>query len=191
MTSEPGKGRLLVATPLLGDPNFERTVVLLLEAGEDGAVGIVLNRPTDTVLTEALPEWAVHAAHPPVVFVGGPVQQDSAIGLARSDGLDGTGDGDGEGPVSLVLADVGILNLSWEAEDAAPAVDVVRIFAGYAGWAPGQLEVEIEAGAWFVVDGQPDDALSPDPEALWRSVLRRQRDELALFAAFPDDPSMN
>jgi len=176
---------LLVATPLLGDPNFERTVVLLLEATEEGAVGVVLNRPSETGLVDALPGWATRAADPAVVFVGGPVDQTAAIGLARGDGTDD------DGPVTPVLADVGILDLGREGEIETLAVDAVRIFAGYAGWGPGQLEGEIDQGAWFVVDATPDDALSSDPEELWRSVLRRQQRDLAMFAAFPDDPSMN
>jgi putative transcriptional regulator len=180
MTVEPAQGRLLVATPLLGDPNFERTVVLLLEANEDGAVGVVLNRPSGTVLVDALPEWAGRAADPAVVFVGGPVEQTAAIGLARHD----------DGLTAEVLDGVGLVDLGQE-PDTAPAVEAVRIFAGYAGWGPGQLEVEIDEGAWFVVDADPDDPLSPDPEDLWRSVLRRQRGEVALYAAFPDDPSLN
>jgi putative transcriptional regulator len=180
MIVEPARGRLLVATPLLGDPNFERTVVLLIEANADGAVGVVLNRPSDTVLVDALPEWAGRAADPAVVFVGGPVEQTAAIGLARH----------GNGPATEVLDGVGLLDLGQE-PGAAPAVDAVRIFAGYAGWGPGQLEGEIEEGAWFVVDADPADALSPDPDDLWRSVLRRQRDQVALYAAFPDDPSLN
>ncbi|MCU1460084.1 MAG: hypothetical protein JWO37_159 [Acidimicrobiales bacterium] len=184
MTVEPGRGRLLVATPMLGDPNFERTVVLLLEANDDGAVGIILNRPSDTGLVDALPEWAARAADPPVVFVGGPVERTAAIGLARADAA-------ADGVVTPVLADVGILDLDWEPDGRGPRLDGVRIFAGYAGWGPGQLEEEIEQGAWFVVHADPADALSPDPDALWRVVLRRQPGDLALFAAFPDDPSMN
>jgi putative transcriptional regulator len=179
------KGRLLVATPALGDANFDRTVVLLLEHGDEGALGVVLNRPSVTDVDGPLPEWGALAARPPVFFVGGPVQPNAIIGLARvrSDELP-----DGWSPV---LGPLGVIDLSRDPADVGPAVEEVRLFAGYAGWEAGQLEGEIEAGAWFVVDADMHDALSPEPDELWRAVLRRQRGTLALFAQFPPNPSMN
>lgn len=179
------KGRLLVATPSLGDPNFEHAVILLLEHGEDGAVGVVLNRPTGTDLADPLPGWSRLAAEPPVVFVGGPVSPDAAICLARS------------WPDELLEAyeplmdSLGTLDLSADPDEVAAGVQGVRVFVGYAGWGPGQLEGEIAAGAWWVVDASPDDALSAEPEELWRSVLRRQPGRLAMFANYPANPAMN
>jgi len=186
MTTQQLTGRLLVATPILGDPNFDRTVVLVLEHSDDGAVGLVLNRPSDTEVAEPLPEWDDVAAVPSVIFVGGPVSQSAVIGLARS-GAAGTA----YAGWREVGGGIAIVDLAEGRPDGALAVDSLRLFAGYAGWGPFQLEAEIDAGAWWVVDAAPDDALSPDPERLWTSVLRRQRSRLAMHAHFPDDPSAN
>jgi len=166
------RGRLLVATPLLGDPNFERTVVLLLEHTDEGAVGVVLNRPTDLDFVDPLPAWYGLAAYPPVVFAGGPVGPGSAIGLGRAP--DGT----------VATVDLGL-------DPADHAVEEVRVFSGYAGWSDGQLEDEIDAGAWWVVASEPDDAMSPEPDGLWRAVLHRQTNGLALFDNFPRDVRRN
>ena len=189
------KGRLLVASPNLGDPHFVRTVILMLEHGEEGALGVVLNRPSDLDLAEPLPEWARAAAHPPVVFIGGPVAPSAAVCLARLGPRGGT---DGwqqllgpSGPESEGGGSVGTLDLDSDPDKAIPRLDEIRVFAGYAGWGPGQLEDEIAEGGWFVVDAQAGDALSPLPENLWAAVLRRQRGALALFAAYPADPGMN
>ena len=179
------KGRLLVATPNLGDPNFERTVVLVLEHGDAGALGLVINRPSDLDLAEPLPQWAGAAAHPSVVFIGGPVAPSAAVCLARL----ATGDGaDGWQPL---LGPVGTLDLDSDPDHALPRLGEIRVFAGYAGWGPAQLESEIGAGGWFVVDAHHADPLSHAPEDLWSTVLRRQRGSVALFAAFPTDPSLN
>ena len=167
------KGRLLVATPALGDPNFERTVVLLLEHNEEGAAGVVLNRPTDMELVGHLPDWEDRAALPGVVFVGGPVQPTGVICLALS--------GDA----------IETVDPTQPPEDVGAVVDRIRVFAGYAGWGPGQVEAEIMEGAWFVVDGLPDDAMSDHPDDLWRAVLRRQPGRIRLFANYPDDIRAN
>lgn len=191
------RGRLLVADPRLTDPNFERAVVLLLAHGSDGAVGVVLNRPGDLEVEEALAEWRHLAAAPAVVFVGGPVEPGGVICLARRRGGGGPFDGlngeDAGGPQgwSDVIGPVGVFHIEGDPAEAEAAVDALRFFAGYAGWAPGQLEGEIEAGGWFVVDAEPNDALSTRPGQLWRDVLRRQRSPLALVASYPADPEMN
>ncbi|MGH9279943.1 MAG: YqgE/AlgH family protein [Acidimicrobiales bacterium] len=179
------KGRLLVATPALNDPNFERTVVLILEHGDDGAVGVVLNRPSETDLSDPLPGWQRLATDPRVIFVGGPVAPDAAICLAQS-----WPDEHIEAYQPL-LDSLGTVDLSVDPDDVSSALAAVRVFVGYAGWGAGQLEDEIEAGAWFVVDARPDDALSADPESLWEAVLRRQPGTLAMFANFPANPSFN
>ncbi|MBV9410710.1 MAG: YqgE/AlgH family protein [Acidimicrobiia bacterium] len=179
------KGRLLVATPALGDGIFDRSVVLIIEHDDtEGAFGVVLNRPSTTDVEGALPEWARLAASPPVVFVGGPVSPEAAICLAR------VSQADAEGWVPVVGA-IGALDLSQDVDLLAAAVDEVRLFAGYAGWTRGQLEDEIEAGAWFVVDALEGDVLNDDPDSLWQRVLRRQRGRLAMFAAYPEDPTTN
>jgi putative transcriptional regulator len=180
-------GRLLVAAPALGDPNFDRTVVLLLQHSDEGAFGIVLNRPTDTEVGEALPEWRSRASDPPVVFVGGPVQRDGVLGLGerRHDptGLRPVGEDD-----FVAVGRVGPVDLNRPEDDR---FDRVRLFAGYAGWSAGQLEGEIEADAWFVVSARPDDAFATAPERLWSDVLRRQPGELRLLANYPLDPRNN
>lgn len=184
----PDAGRLLVATPVIGDPNFERSVVLLLEHEvEGGTAGVVLNRPSTTDLLEPLPAWDRLAAHPAVVFSGGPVDPERAIALARAPRAVAVG-AEGFRPV---LGDVGTLDLNLDPDAVGADVEQVRIFAGYAGWGPGQLAAELEAGAWWVVEGSPRDAVATDPTHLWRTVLARQPGELQLFAGYPDDPSLN
>jgi putative transcriptional regulator len=179
------KGKLLVATPDLEDPNFFRTVVLVLDHTDDGAVGVVLNRPSAAAVAEPLPEWAPLAAEPAVVFVGGPVQPEAAIGLGRRVGA---GDPDG---FAALFGEVGTVDLERPPTAVAPEVDQVRVFAGYSGWGPGQLEGELAANGWFVVDADRADPWSADPADLWREVLRRQRGELKVFANFPMDPHAN
>ena len=181
----PIAGRLLVATPLLGDPNFDRTVVLMLEHSDEGALGVVLNRPSEIDLAGSLPHWDTLAAPPSVVFVGGPVSQGAVIALARVQAETDTE------AWSRVLPRVGVLDLTLGLESLGVEVEEVRVFTGYSGWGPGQLEGEIDEGAWFVVDADPSDAMVEDPDALWSAVLKRQGGELAKFALYPRDPSVN
>lgn len=178
-------GRLLVATPVIGDPNFERTVVLLLEHGDDGAFGLVLNRPSDLDLLDLLPEWSGVATSPRVVFVGGPVEPQQAISLARADPAR-------TGPAwRPLVGDIGTLDLDRTPAEVGPGLVELRVFAGYAGWGAGQLEGEIAAGAWFVVDAEPADVFAKHPDELWSQVLGRQEGVTAWFARYPDDPSSN
>ena len=182
------KGQLLVASPTLLDPNFRRTVILILEHSEPGAVGVVLNRPSETDLLQPLPNWWDRAAPPPVVFVGGPMKQSDAIclGIAGAD-MDEMAASAGWQPV---VGDLGVVDLNLTPEEVPVAR--LRVFAGYAGWTAGQLEDEIEAGGWFVIEGFPQDAVDSEPDQLWRSVLRRQsRPELVMVATYPASPSLN
>jgi putative transcriptional regulator len=181
---DPMTGRLLVATPALQSPDFDRTVVLVLEHGDHGALGVVLNRPSELAVAEPLPQWEPFVADPAVVFVGGPVAPSAAICLAQARGET---DADAWKPL---FDGLGTLDLEGHPEDV-PVLDRLRVFAGYAGWGPGQLEGEIEEGAWFVVAAEPGDALSTEPRDLWRTVLRRQGGEYALVSTFPPDPTMN
>jgi len=184
--STPTRGRLLVAGPPLEDPNFRRTVVFMIEHNDDGALGVVLNRPSPIDIADALPQWVGLAAAPPAVFIGGPVEQGAVLGLGRL-----VDDAAPEG-LTPVHAGIGVLDL--EADPARLLGDVggVRLFTGYAGWGPGQLEAELAMGGWFVVDAEPSDVTTTAPDDLWRAVLRRQPDEdLALLALFPDDLSAN
>jgi putative transcriptional regulator len=179
------RGRLLVATPLLGDPNFERTVILVIEHTEEGALGVVLNRPSPLRVEQALDDWAEHAAAPAVVFIGGPVATGSVIALARRRGdLP-------EEAWSEVLPRIGVLDIGHDAALLATALDGVRIFTGYAGWGASQLEGEIDEGAWWAVEALAGDALTTAPEALWRTVLERQPQPLRQWARYPPDPAAN
>lgn len=179
------RNRLLVATPVLGDPNFERTVILILEHGDEGAIGVVLNRPTGAGMAGPLAGWGELASEPPVLFRGGPVSPDSAVCLARV-----LPEAERPGWEPLVGA-VGLLDLSADPSLFAPAVQALRVFVGYAGWTDGQVESEIEVGAWFVVDLLPDDPFSIAPGELWGSVLRRQGGPLAMYANYPTTPTSN
>jgi len=178
--------RLLVATPTLLDPNFLRTVVFIVEHTPEGALGVVLNRPSTAALVEALPEWCHLAAEPAVAFVGGPVQaHEAVIGLGRASCVD-TGDG-----WEPLLDAVGSVDLGRAPVEVRPPIAEVRVFAGYAAWGPGQLDGELEMNGWYVVDAEPDDLLTSTPDALWRAVLRRQGGELAMAANCPIDPRTN
>jgi putative transcriptional regulator len=183
-------GRLLVATPALIDPNFARVVILLLQhSPDDGALGVVLNRPSGTDVAEVLPAWRVLTPEPARIFAGGPVQPQAAICLGR--GRVGAPPSSSYAALPGGAAVLGTVDLDATPDDVAPAVEQVRIFAGYAGWSPGQLEDEVEEGSWWVLDALPGDPFSPRPEALWPQVLRRQGAPLAFAAIYPADPTLN
>jgi putative transcriptional regulator len=191
MEDESLSGRLLAATPLLGDPNFRRTVILIVEDDPDeGTLGVVLNRPTEVPLGQVLEAWTELVTGPPVVFRGGPVSPNSALALALARGEDeplGWRSLDG----SPLMARVGLVDLEAPPELLAEGISSFRVFAGYAGWGAGQLRAEIEQGAWYVLAGEPADAFITEPERLWPAVLRRQGGDLALVATYPDDPVLN
>lgn len=170
-------GRLLVASPDLADPNFHRTVVLMLAHDDGGALGVVLNRPSDIPVDDGLPGWSGVAAPPACVYLGGPVEPQAALGL---------GEGEGE-PSDMIVGLLGAIDLSGRPEGYRS----VRVFAGYAGWGPVQLDREVARGDWFVVDARVGDVTTSTPDRLWREVLRRQRSRVAVFATVPDDPSLN
>lgn len=183
--STPTKGRLLVATPPLEDPNFDRTVVYVLEHHDEGALGVIINRPIDEELHEPLDRWSDLASG--VVFLGGPVEPDALIALALTKQVLSEAT-DELAPVSGTIASA---DLTADPAFVAARVNAVRVFRGYSGWGPGQLESEIEAGAWLVLDAEPTDVFDPAPDELWRVVLRRQGGRLAWLADAPDDLSMN
>lgn len=173
---ESYSGRLLLATPRLLDPNFYRTVILMLQHDEEGTLGVVLNRLTLERAADHLPEWIDRVAEPGLVHYGGPVEPEVAIGLSL------TGDGPATGVPGLSLVDL--------ASTPAGGGSLVRVYSGYAGWGAEQLEVEIATGSWYVVQASPDDPFD-DPEEQWRRILRRQPGFLSLVSTFPDDISLN
>jgi putative transcriptional regulator len=183
----PTKGRLLVATPPLADPNFDRSVVFVLEHHDEGAIGVVLNRPTGEHLDEPLDRWAELQAEPGAVFIGGPVETDALIALAATRP---TAEADSE-LLAPIVGDIASADLTADPALVAGDVEGVRVFRGYAGWGPGQLEGEIEQGAWLVLDAVTSDVFTDAPDDLWRAVIRRQPGRLAWLAMAPDDLSSN
>jgi putative transcriptional regulator len=183
----PAAGRLLVATPALVDPNFDHTVVLLLDVDENGALGVVLNRPSPVAVDEILGGWSDLVTRPDVLFQGGPVSTDSALAVATLTSEDG---GD---PVGFrrLYGETGIVDLDAPTELFGAALSGLRIFAGYAGWAAEQLEAEIEEGSWYLVSSVASDVFDDDPAGLWGRVLRRQPGELAWVSTRPVDPTLN
>ncbi len=178
-------GRLLVAEPMLGDPNFDRAVVLMIEHSDDGALGLVLNRPTDLSVAGALPSWDRLATEPAVVHVGGPVESQSGWCLARV--LDPVG----RPGVVRLLGDLGLVDLELDPAEVSSWITDLRLYAGYSGWGPGQLDDELSQEAWFVVDAEPSDPFLADGASLWRRILARQHGSLARLSLFPPHPSLN
>ena len=169
-------GSLLVATPALIDPNFYRTVVLLLQHDQEGCVGVVLNRPTGEPVADHLPGWAHLVPDPKTVNYGGPVEPEVAIGISL------VPEGMPTGVPGLSLVDL--------TDDPGDLHQPVRIYSGYSGWGSDQLESEIAMGSWYVVQASPDDPFDAD-EGHWRRVLRRQPGFLSVVSTFPDDASLN
>ncbi|MBR7742932.1 YqgE/AlgH family protein [Phycicoccus sp. BSK3Z-2] len=186
MSALPATGRLLVATPQIEEGVFRRSVVLVLHHGDDGAQGVVLNRPIEAGIDSVLPGWESVASSPATMFQGGPVQLDSALGLVAV-----PGDSPAPTGVRRLFGAVALVDLDSTPADVATEVSGLRIFAGYAGWSEGQLDTEIATGSWYVVDAEPGDAFSGDPGGLWHRVLRRQAPPLRWVAWFPADPELN
>ena len=178
------RGKLLLAGPMLKDPNFDRTVVLITEHTEEGAMGLVLNRPADAIVEDAVPDLAWVAEDEQHVFVGGPVAPTGVIVLAEWS--------DPAQAVVLLEDDLGFVPGDVENTDAlAAAIRRARVYAGHAGWGPGQLEEELAEEAWIVEAPLREELFSPDPEGLWAAVLRRMGREFALLSTMPPDPSLN
>jgi putative transcriptional regulator len=182
--SELHAGLLLVATPALTDPNFFRTVVLLMDTDGDGAAGVILNRALDVDAGEHLPDWHDRLAPPRRIFEGGPVQPETGIGVALRPGIPA------DGTWTPIPGGVGFVDVSSSPDEIGDIAEA-RIFSGYSGWGAGQLEMEISVGSWFVVTGTVDDVFDPVPSTLWRRVLLRQERHIARYADYPIDPSVN
>ncbi len=186
-TSPQTKGRLLLATPPLEDPNFDRTVIYVLEHHDDGAIGLVLNRPSDEALEAPLDRWIDLQTAPSSVFTGGPVETNAMIGMATTKVLV-------DEPLEHITPISGLIastDLSADPAIVAAHVDTVRVFRGYAGWGAGQLNAEIDEGAWLVLDAEIEDVFSDRPDELWHTVLKRQPGRLSWLALAPDDLSLN
>lgn len=177
---------MLVAAPALGDPDFFRTVVFLIEHDDTGTVGVIINRPSRTPVGQILPEWQDVMSEPSVVFNGGPVQRDGALGLGRLTGSSDAGTG-----LRAVSGGLALVDLDADAAQVSVGAQHLRVFAGHAGWSVGQLEAEIVDGGWYVVAGGLDDVFSERPGGLWKTVLRRQPTPLSLLSTYPVDVGLN
>jgi putative transcriptional regulator len=179
---EPLAGKLLIAGPALWDPNFRRTVVLIGHHDEEGAVGVVLNRATEVSVKEVAPPLGPLVEPEASLFIGGPVQPSAAVVLA-----------DFEHPeVARVIAFGSIGFLPDEVDTGeGEGVRRARVFAGHAGWGPGQLEAELGEGSWIVEPATEDDVFTDEPDRLWERVLRRKGHKYDLLRTMPVDPASN
>ena len=179
------RGQLLLSAPNLFDPNFRRTVLLIAEHNEDGAMGVVLNRPAEVTVGEAVPDllW-LGGVGEESVYAGGPVATDSVIVLAEFE--------DPDMAAALVVGDVGFVPaVTDDVEQLASGVRRSRVFAGHAGWGPGQLDAEMDESSWIVAPAEPGDVFAEDPDELWAAVMRRKGREYKLLASMPVDPTLN
>ena len=177
------RGQLLIASPVISDPNFRRTVVLIAEHGDEGAMGVVLNRPSETRVEDAASPLEVLVDEGSVIFTGGPVEPAAVVVLAEFD--------DPEEAATIVVGDVGFMRSEADPIDVGDRTRRARVFAGYAGWGGGQLEAELAGEAWIVEPATPDVVFAEDVDALWSDVLRRKGGEFAIIATMPPDPSLN
>jgi putative transcriptional regulator len=176
-------GQLLLASPALRDPNFARTVVLVSVHSAEGAMGVVLNRPSAVTVGEAVPQLEQAVAEQEPLYVGGPVQPSSIVFLAEF--LDPSPAG------LLVFGRVGFPAPDADIDELAEATGRTRVFAGYAGWGEGQLDAEVDGGDWIAHAALPEDVFTEIPQELWSSVLTRKGGSYALIARMPPDPSVN
>jgi putative transcriptional regulator len=176
-------GQLLIAGPTLLDPNFWRTVVLVVDHSDEGAFGLVLNRVSETTVGEAVPELEELVDSEERLFIGGPVQPSGVVVLGRFE--------DADDAALLAFDDVGVLATGSSVLETSAGLRASRGFVGHAGWGPGQLESELERGDWILEPARLEDAFSSEPSALWSEVLARKGGSYALVARMPPDPSLN
>jgi putative transcriptional regulator len=180
---ESARGKLLIAGPTLLDPNFWRTVVLVIEHTDEGALGLVLNRPSETTVGEAVPQLEELVDLEDQLFIGGPVQPSAVIVLAQFE--------EATDAALIAFDDVGVLGTGASHEEMGSGVRSGRAFVGHAGWGPGQLDSELDRSDWILEPARREDAFSAEPRALWPEVLTRKGGSYALIARMPPDPSVN
>ncbi|GMQ93904.1 MAG: YqgE/AlgH family protein [Acidimicrobiia bacterium] len=179
MTDQTLAGQFLVATPIITQPPFSRSVVFLLEHDQEGAIGVVINRPTDLLVEDHIQGLDEMLSEPPLVFLGGPVASDSAVAIGRGTEVDFLR--------PSMFAGVGIVDI----ERQTVGLESLRIFAGYAGWDPDQLEAEIEEGAWWVLSPAIDEVFTRDVAGMWERSVERAPGMIPLYSTYPADPSVN
>jgi len=177
------RGKLLVASPGILDPSFFRTVVLIGHHDEDGALGLVLNRPSEAPVADAAPPLADVAGDDGLLYLGGPVQPEGVVVMAEFV--------DPADAAILAFANVGVPSARVELDALPEATERTRVFAGHAGWGPGQLDEELEREDWIVAAADADAVFSEDADDLWSEVLRRKGGTFAMLARMPLDPSVN
>jgi putative transcriptional regulator len=175
------QGSLLVSSPALVDPNFRKTVVLIAHHDDEGAMGLVLSRPSGVAAVDAVPELDGLPGAGDPVFVGGPVQPEAFMVLAEFDDV-----GEAAAPI---FGAVGFMPA--EIQPDALSIRRLRLFAGYAGWGAGQLEAELAEPSWIVVRAEADDAFADDPDELWRIVVQRKGGPFSIMENMPFDPGLN
>ncbi|MDR4494484.1 MAG: YqgE/AlgH family protein [Nitrospirales bacterium] len=186
MNTPLAKGVFLIAKPALRDPNFRQTVVLLCEHGPEGALGVVVNRPTEMNITEVLPQVPVIEGQAHRVFAGGPVQTNSLLILYRL-----PQEVEGTHPVLDGVYLGGNMETLERILESPPRQETFRAFMGYSGWAPGQLENEMETGSWLTMPAVPELVFKPNATQLWTDVIRQFGEEYSIYSDMPPDPSMN
>jgi putative transcriptional regulator len=170
--AESLRGKLILASPTLIDPNFARTVVLIAEHTEEGAMGLVLNRPADSTVSDAVPDLAWLT------------DDDARVYLAEFERPEMAG--------ALIDDELGFIGTDADDPEALEgAIRRARVYAGHAGWGPGQLEEELAEEAWIVEPPRREEVFAEDADGLWAAVLRRKGREYALLATMPLDPSLN
>ncbi len=172
-------GHLLIATPIINGPPFHRSVIYIGEHDASGALGVILNSPSRLTVIEVLPELAHLASEPPVVHFGGPVQTDAAMVLVQSDTR--------EFAMDTTFADIGLVDPATPPPDTAE----LRVYAGFSGWGPGQLEQELATGSWWSTVAQREDLFASDGVDLWANAVRRVGGRISFYVTYPDDPAMN
>ncbi len=176
------RGQLLIAGPELWDPNFRRTIILIGQHDDEGALGLVLNRPAELSVAEASPPLEHLVDRDSPLFLGGPMDKATAVVLAEF--------AEPERAEVLAFGSVGFLAGHVEA-DVVHVISRARVFAGYAGWGPGQLENELRESSWIIEPALPEDVFTREPDRLWGAVLRRKGPEFHFLATMPVDPVLN